>query len=135
MIKINYNPDTGRVIGFNLDTPHLIKVDVDPRQPLPDKYSFYAVVDGQFCIRRRSPTSNEESADKIAQIKAQIAEIEQWMTKGIDWVVKLICGDIKKTDTEWIQYLVQRSQKRDDLKALYSTLESLQNATDKSDSR
>jgi len=135
MIKINYDSDTGRVTGFNLDTPHFISVEVDPRQPLPDKYSFYAVVDGQFCVRRRSPTQEEVKADKIAGIKAQIAEAEQWMSKGIDWVIKLVCGDIKKTDTEWIQYLVQRSQKRDDLKALYSTLESLQNATDKSDSR
>ncbi len=134
MIKINYIPDTGRVIGFNLDTPHFINVDVDPRQPLPDKYSFYAVVDGQFCVRRRSPTQEEEKADKIALIKAQIAEAEQWMSNGIDWVIKLVCGDIKKTDTEWIQYLVQRAQKRDALKALYAELESMQDATNQSDS-
>lgn len=131
MIKINYNPDTGRVIGFNLNTPHYITLDVDPRQPLPDKYSYYAVIDGQFCIRRREPTAEEDKADKIAQIKAQIAEIESWMREGVDWVVKLICGDIKKTDTEWIQYILQRSQKRDELKALKSELEQVQNATDK----
>lgn len=134
MIKINYNPDTGRVIGFNTNTPHYITLDVDPRQPLPDKYSYYAVIDGQFCIRRRSPTAEEDKADKIAQIKAQIAEIESWMHQGIDWVVKLICGDIQKTDTEWIQYLVQRSAKREKLESLKSTLEQLQNATDKPES-
>lgn len=133
MIKINYNPDTGRVIGFNLDTEHFISVDVDPRQPLPDKYSYYAVIDGQFCIRRRSPTAEEDKADKIAQIKAQIAEIESWMREGIDWVVKLICGDIKKTDTEWIQYILQRSAKRDELKSLKNALEQVQNATNKPD--
>ena len=130
MIKINYNPDTGRVIGFNLETEHFITLDADTRQPLADKYSYYAVIDGQFCIRRREPTQEEEKADRIAEIKAQIAEIEQWMSKGIDWVVKLICGDIKKTDAEWIQYLVQRSAKRDELKALQSALEQLQNGTD-----
>lgn len=130
MIKVNYNPDTGRVIGFNLDTEHYIILDVDPRQPLPDKYSYYAVIDGKFCIRRRSPTAEEDKADKIAQIREQIAKIESWMREGIDWAVKLICGDIKKTDAEWIQYIVQRSQKRDELKALKSTLEQLQNATD-----
>lgn len=129
MIKINYNPDTSRVIGFNLNTPHYITLDVDPRQPLPDKYSYYAVIDGQFCIRRREPTQDEDKADKIAQIKAQIAEIESWMREGVDWVVKLICGDIKKTDTEWIQYILQRSQKRDELKALKSELEQVQNGT------
>ena len=134
MIKVNYNPDTGRVIGFNLDTPHFITLDVDTRQALPDKYSYYAVIDGQFCIRRRSPTQEEDKADKIAQIKAQIAEIESWMHQGIDWVVKLICGDIKKTDTEWIQYILQRSQKRDELKSLKNALEQLQNATNKSES-
>lgn len=134
MIKVNYNPDTGRVIGFNLDTEHFITLDVDPRQPLADKYSYYAVIDGQFCICRRSPTQEEDKADKIAQIKAQIAEIESWMRQGIDWVVKLICGDIKKTDAEWIQYLVQRAQKRDELKALQSALEQAQNGTDKSES-
>lgn len=133
MIKINYNPDTGRVIGFNLNTPHYITLDVDPRQPLPDKYSYYAVIDGQFCIRRREPTQDEDKADKIAQIKAQIAEIESWMREGVDWVVKLICGDIKKTDTEWIQYILQRSQKRDELKALQSELEQLQNGANKPD--
>lgn len=131
MIKINYNPDTGRVIGFNLDTEHSITLDVDPRQPLQDKYSYYAVIDGQFCIRRREPTAEEDKADKIAQIKAQIAEIENWMREGIDWAVKLICGDIKKTDAEWIQYIVQRSQKRDELKSLKNALEQLQNATNK----
>ena len=129
MIKINYNPDTGRVIGFNLETEHFITLDADTRQPLADKYSYYAVIDGQFCIRRREPTQEEEKADRIAEIKAQIAEIEQWMSKGIDWVVKLICGDIKKTDAEWIQYLVQRSAKRDELKALQSALEQVQNGT------
>ncbi len=129
MIKVNYNPDTGRVIGFNRDTEHFITLDVDTRQPLADKYSYYAVVDGQFCIRRREPTQEEERADKIAQIKAQIAEIENWMRQGIDWVVKLICGDIKKTDAEWIQYLVQRAQKRDELQALQSALEQVQNGT------
>lgn len=133
MIKINYNPDTGRVIGFNLDTEHYITLDVDPRQALPDKYSYYAVIDGHFCIRRRSPTQGEDKADKIAQIKAQIAEIENWMHKGIDWVVKLICGDIKKTDAEWLQYILQRSAKRDELKALQSELERLKNATNKPD--
>ena len=133
MIKINYNPDTGRVIGFNLNTEHFLSVDVDPRQPLADKYSYYAVVDGQFCIRRHEPTAEEKRADKIAEIKAQIAEIESWMRQGIDWVVKLICGDIKKTDAEWIQYLVQRSVKRDELKALQSALEQVQNGTDKPD--
>ena len=132
-MKINYNPDTGRVIGFNADTEHFISVDVDPRQPLADKYSYYAVIDCQFCIRRREPTAEEEKADRIAQIKAQIAEIESWMRQGIDWVVKLICGDIKKTDAEWIQYLVQRAQKRDELKALQSALEKVQNGTDKPD--
>lgn len=131
MIKVNYNPDTGRVIGFNLDTEHHITLDVDPRQPLPDKYSYYAVIDGQFCIRRRSPTQEEDKADKIAQIKAQIAEIENWMRQGIDWVVKLICGDIKKTDAEWLQYILQRSQKREELKALQSALERLKNGTNK----
>ena len=131
MIKINYNPDTGRVIGLNLNTPHYITLDVDPRQPLPDKYSYYAVIDGHFCIRRREPTAEEDKADKIAQIKAQIAEIESWMREGIDWVVKLICGDIKKTDAEWIQYIVQRSAKRNELKSLKNALEQLQNATDK----
>lgn len=134
MIKINYIPDTGRVIGFNLDTEHFITLDADTRQPLADKYSYYAVVDGQFCVRRRSPTQEEDKADKIAQIKAQIAEIESWMRQGIDWVVKLICGDIKKTDAEWIQYLVQRSQKRDELKALQAALEQVQNGTNQSDS-
>ena len=133
MIKVNYNPDTGRVIGFNLNTPHFITLDVDPRQPLPDKYSYYAVIDGQFCIHRRSPTQEEDKADKIAQIKEQIAEIESWMHQGIDWVVKLICGDIKKTDAEWIQYILQRSKKRDELQSLKNALEKLQNATNQSD--
>lgn len=134
MIKINYNPDTGRVIGFNLDTEHFITLDVDPRQPLPDKYSYYAVIDGKFCIRRRSPTQEENKADKIAQIKEQIAEIESWMREGVDWAVKLICGDIKKTDAEWLQYIVQRSKKRDELKTLKSELEQVQNATNQSES-
>lgn len=78
MIKVNYNPETGKVISFGKDTqPYIEITEQERKQPLPDKYSYYAVVDGKFTIKRRTPTEEEVKTDGAAEINRQIRELKQ----------------------------------------------------------
>ena len=44
MIKVNYDSKTGKVVAFGKDTEPYIEITEQQRkQPLPDKYSYYAV--------------------------------------------------------------------------------------------
>ena len=52
MIKVNYDPKNGKVVAFNKDTEPYIEITEQQRkQPLPNKYSWYAVEDGKFVIK------------------------------------------------------------------------------------
>lgn len=78
MIKVNYNPETGKVISFGKDTqPYIEITEQERKQPLPDKYSYYAVVDGKFTIKRRTPIEEEVKTDGAAEINRQIRELKQ----------------------------------------------------------
>ena len=69
MIKVNYNQKTGKVISFGKDTKPFIEItEQERKQPLPDKYSYYAVVDGKFTIKHRTPTIEEIKVDETANI-------------------------------------------------------------------
>lgn len=123
MIKVNYDADTGRVIGFNLDTePHITITEEERRQPLPDKYSYYVVENGRFTIARRTPTAAEEKADAIALIRAEMAAIKKWRSESTEYVIKMLLGEIKKTDKGWLTYIAQRAQARDRLAELEEAL-------------
>ena len=78
MIKVNYNQETGKDISFGKDTqPYIEITEQERKQPLPDKYSYYAVVDGKFTIERRTPTDEEVKADETTEINRQIRELKQ----------------------------------------------------------
>lgn len=78
MIKVNYNQETGKVISFGKDTkPYIEITEQERKQPLPDKYSYYAVVDGKFTIKRRTPTVEEVSRDKTQAINKEINELKK----------------------------------------------------------
>ena len=78
MIKVNYNQETGKVISFGKDTqPYIEITEQERKQPLPDRYSYYAVVDGKFTIKRRTPTVEELKADEAAAINKQIRELKK----------------------------------------------------------
>ena len=77
MIKVNYNESTGKVIGFDKAmTPYIEITEEQRRQPLPDKYSYYAVENGEFVIKRRTPSEAETKADTVASINQQISELQ-----------------------------------------------------------
>ena len=61
MIKVNYDPKTGKVIAFGKDIEPYIEITEEARkQPLPNKYSWYAVENNKFVIKSRTPTAEEE---------------------------------------------------------------------------
>ena len=123
MIKVNYDADTGRVIGFNLDIePHITITEEERRKPLPDKYSYYTVENGRFTIARRTPTAAEEKADAIALIQTEIAAIKKWRSESTEYVIQMLLGEIKKTDKGWLTYIAQRAQARDRLAELEEAL-------------
>ena len=113
MIKVNYDEKTGRVIAFNKDiTPYIEITEAERRQPLPDKYSHYAVIDGKFTIVRREPTEEEVAKDKAMAKAKRLAEIDKWL-KANDWKVnKVYLGEWEPTDPRWTKYLEVRAELR-----------------------
>lgn len=113
MIKVNYDKNTGKVIAFNKNTEPFIEITEEERkQPLPDKYSYYAVIDGKFTIARRELSIDEILRDsRQAKIK-RIKEIEAWL-KANDWKFnKVFLGEWEQTDPRWLSYLEERAKLR-----------------------
>jgi hypothetical protein len=121
MIKVNYDKETGRVIAFNKDiTPYVEITEEERKQPLPDKYSYYAVVNGKFTIVRREPNENELAKDKTEAKAIRLAEIDSWF-KANDWKVnKVFLGEWEATDTRWLEYLNKRAALRKEHEELTS---------------
>lgn len=109
MIKVNYDKETGKVIGFNRDTPNYIEItEEERRQPLPDKYSYYAVENDKFIIKKREVTEHELLKDEIQSARQRLLEIKNWFFKN-DWKVnKIIVGEWKTDDMRWKRYLSVR---------------------------
>lgn len=113
MIKVNYDEKTGKVISFGKELePYIEITEEERRQPLPDKYSHYAVVNGKFTIVTRKPTEEEAANDAKKAVAKRLAEIDRWF-KDNDWMVnKLFLGEWKVTDARWIKYLAERAALR-----------------------
>lgn len=113
MIRVNYDENTGRVIGFNKDTePYIEITEAERKQPLPDKYSYYAVEDGKFVIKQRTITDEEKARDAEAAKQKRLAEIDKWF-KDNDWIVnKVFLGEWQVNDARWIEYLKKRAEIR-----------------------
>ena len=110
MIKVNYNPETGRVVAFNKDTEPYIEITEEERkQPLPDKYSYYCVDNGKFCIKRRTPTEEELAKDtisnrnkEISELKAKLAETDYQAIKFAEgWTTADDYAPIKALRNSW----------------------------------
>ena len=107
MIKVNYNQETGKVISFGKDTkPYIEITEQERKQPLPDKYSYYAVVDGKFTIKRRIPTDEEVKADEATEINRQIRELKQKLFDTDYKAIKYAEGLL--TDEEYVEIKIQR---------------------------
>ena len=99
MIKVNYNPDTGKVVAFNKDTEPYIEITEQERlQPLPDKYSYYCVDNGKFCIKRRTPTEEELAKDAISNRNKEISELKAKLAQTDYQAIKFAEGWITADD-------------------------------------
>lgn len=122
MIKVNYNQKTGKVISFGKDTKPFIEITAQERkQPLPDKYSYYAVVDGKFTIKHRTPTIEEIKVDETAKINRQIFELKQKLTQTDYKAIKYSEGLL--TDKEYAEVKAQRQAWRDEINRLEEKLQ------------
>ena len=113
MIKVNYDEKTGKVIAFNKNNAPYIEITEEERkQPLPDKYSYYAVVDGKFTILRKEPTIEEILKDAAVARKKRIKEIDLWL-RANDWKFnKVFLGEWEQADPRWLSYLEERAKLR-----------------------
>ena len=122
MIKVNYNQETGKVISFGKDTqPYIEIAEQERKQPLPDKYSYYAVVDGKFTIKRRTPTVEEVKADETTEINRQIRELKKKLFDTDYKAIKYSEGWL--TDEEYAEVKAQREEWRKRINKLEASLE------------
>ena len=122
MTKVNYNQKTGKVISFGKDTKPYIEIkEQERRQPLPDKYSYYAVVDGKFTIKRRTPTIEELHKDDIQAINSEINELKKKLFDTDYKAIKYSEGLL--TDKEYAEVKAQRQAWRDEINRLEEKLQ------------
>lgn len=122
MIKVNYNQETGKVISFGKDTkPYIEITEQERKQPLPDKYSYYAVVDGKFTIKRRTPTIEELHKDDIQAINSEINELKKKLFDTDYKAIKYSEGLL--TDKEYAEVKAQRQAWRDEINRLEEKLQ------------
>ena len=122
MIKVNYNQETGKVISFGKDIkPYIEITEQERKQPLPDKYSYYAVVDGKFTIKRRTPTVEEVKADETTEINRQIRELKKKLFDTDYKAIKYSEGWL--TDEEYAEAKAQREEWRKRINELEASLE------------
>ena len=121
MIKVNYNETTGKVIGFDKAmTPYIEITEEQRRQPLPDKYSYYAVENGEFVIKRRTPSEAETKADTIASINQQIRELQGKLSATDYQALKYSEGWI--TEEDYTEIKANRQSWRDAINQLQAQL-------------
>ena len=121
MIKVNYNEITGKVIGFDKAmTPYIEITEEQRRQPLPDKYSYYAVENGEFVIKRRTPCEAETKADTIASINQQIRELQGKLSATDYQALKYSEGWI--TEKDYMEIKANRQSWRDTINQLQAQL-------------
>lgn len=122
MIKVNYNQETGKVISFGKDIQPFIEItEQERKQPLPDKYSYYAVVDGKFTIKRRTPTIEELHNDDIQTINKEISELKKKLFNTDYKAIKYSEGWL--TDEEYAEVKTQRQVWRDEINRLEEKLQ------------
>ena len=121
MIKVNYNQETGKVISFGKDTkPYIEITEQERKQPLPDKYSYYAVVNGKFTIKRRNPTKEELETDNRQVVKREIDELKRKLSDTDYKAIKYVEGFL--TEEEYKETKTQRQMWRDRINELESKI-------------
>lgn len=99
MIKANYDSKTGKVVAFNKDIePYIEITEQERKQPLPDKYSYYAVEGDKFCIKRRTPTGEELARDIVSDRNKEIGELKAKLAATDYQAIKFAEGWITAED-------------------------------------
>lgn len=115
------NETTGKVIGFDKAmTPYIEITEEQRRQPLPDKYSYYAVENGEFVIKRRTPSEAETKADTVASINQQIRELQGKLAATDYQAIKYSEGWI--TEKDYTEIKANRQSWRDTINQLQAQL-------------
>ena len=121
MIKVNYNQETGKVISFGKDIqPYIEITEQERKQPLPDKYSYYAVVNGKFTIKRRNPTKEELEADNIQVVEREISELKHKLSDTDYKAIKYAEGFL--AEEEYKETKAQRQMWRDRINEIESKI-------------
>ena len=121
MIKVNYNQKTGKVISFGKDTkPYIEITEQERKQPLPDKYSYYAVIDDKFTIKRRNPTKEELEADNRQVVEREISELKRKLSDTDYKAIKYVEGFL--TEEEYKETKAQRQMWRNRINKLESKI-------------
>lgn len=122
MIKVNYDTETGKVVSFNKDTkPYIEITEEQRRQPLPNKFSWYAVEDGEFVIKTRQPTEEEVKQDLNKSIIAQINELKANLVKTDYKAIKFAEGEI--SEENYAEIRLQRRVWREEINNLEQYIE------------
>ena len=117
MIKVNYDKDTGKVISFGKDTePYIEITEQERKQPLPNRYSYYAVVDGKFTIATRTPTEDEIKKDKEQSALQEIRELKEKLSATDYKAIKYAEGQL--SDKEYEETKAQRQAWRNRINEL-----------------
>lgn len=119
MIKVNYN-DNGTVYAFGLDRKPFIEISEEELINVPDRYSYYAVVDGKLTIKRRTPTDEEVKADEATEINRQIRGLKQKLFDTDYKAIKYSEGLL--TDEEYAEVKAQRQEWRTEINKLEERL-------------
>lgn len=121
MIKVNYNQETGKVISFEKDIkPYIEITEQERKQPLPDKYSYYAVIDGKFVINRRTPSAEELIVDNKQIVLKEIKELKQKLFDTDYQAIKYAEGQL--TADEYGATKIQRQVWRNRINELEESL-------------
>ena len=104
MIKVNYDNNTGRVIGFDLDKePYILITEEERKQPIKNKYGYYVVKDNKFTIEYRTPSDEEVENDKISEINSKIRDLKLKLSNTDYKAIKYAEGFISEDDYKSIK--------------------------------
>ena len=104
MIKVNYDNNTGRVIGFDLDKePYILITEEERKQPIKNKYGYYVVKDNKFNIEYRTPSDEEVENDRISEINSKIRDLKLKLSNTDYKAIKYAEGFISEDDYKSIK--------------------------------
>ena len=104
MIKVNYDNNTGRVIGFDLDKePYILITEEERKQPIKNKYGYYVVKDNKFTIEYRTPSDEEVENDRISEINSKIRDLKLKLSNTDYKAIKYAEGFISEDDYKSIK--------------------------------